>query len=229
MLQKAGNPWVRESAGIGAFPDRRLEWGMSLRATDRIQGRRWHRIAGILTLAAALGLVAWGAHRLAPKHFLTVESGVLYRSGTLQPWQLDRVVQRHGIRTVVNLRSAGDNAQGNWHRVQTAQLESQGVELIDLPMPSGSVPRPDQVETWLGILGDPTRHPILVHCEFGIVRTGIMVAVYEIEMRGWTGPEAFAAFRLFRQSWDPVIRDRYQSFLADDRGRQTALSRMPRD
>jgi hypothetical protein len=50
-------------------------------------------------------------------------------------------------------------------------------------------PRPEQVERWISLLGDPERLPILVHCKHGVVRTGMMVAVYQLEY-GATDNEA---------------------------------------
>lgn len=148
-------------------------------------------VAGVLV---ASGLVV--RHRLAPKHFEVVEPGVLYRSATLPPGQLLDVVHRYHVRTVVNLRSREENREA-WHGTQRDVLERVGVAMVDLPMERGSVPVAEVEARWLELLADPAARPILVHCEYGVVRTGIMVSVYELAWRGASPDGLFGRMPMF--------------------------------
>jgi protein tyrosine/serine phosphatase len=154
------------------------------------------------------------AHRLGPKHLLTVESGRLYRSATLPPEQLADVVERYGIRTVVNLRSELENSRGSWHEEQTRLLSDLHVEQVDLPMHTGHPPSDDVLERWLELIDDETRQPILVHCEHGVIRTGMMVSVYDIEKLGRSREEVLADFELFGSDLEEPIAGRVRRFLA---------------
>lgn len=39
---------------------------------------------------------------------------------------------------------------------------------------------------------DPARRPIYVHCQHGVDRTGTIMAIYRMELEGWSNLEAFA-------------------------------------
>jgi protein tyrosine/serine phosphatase len=142
-------------------------------------------------------------HRLAPYHFLEVEEGVLYRSGTLRPHNLRSVIDRFGIRTVVNLRSVDENTQP-WHAEQERVCREKGISLVDLPMLRETPPTERQVDAWLRLLADRGRKPILVHCQHGVVRTGMMVAVFEAAYRGKGGFAILRTLPMFgHRLWGP--------------------------
>jgi protein tyrosine/serine phosphatase len=165
-------------------------------------------MAGVLLGVALAVALAWVVdHRLGPKHLLTVAPSVLYRSATLPPEQLDDVIDRYGIRTVVNLRSQLENDQA-WHSAQAQRLHAKGVRLVDLPINSGFPPSSASLEGWLELLDDSESHPILVHCEYGVVRTGVMVAVYQMEVLGRSGVDSWQDFELFGGELRDPIRSR---------------------
>jgi len=136
--------------------------------------------AGALLLVGAIvGGLVWH-HQASPNHFLTVTPGVLYRSGLLRSNNLEYVFEKYDIKTVVNLIDPGPkNAQ---QLAEEARIsEARGVRFVDMPMEPETPPTPEQLDRWLGLLEDPSNHPMLVHCKHGVVRTGMMVAVYELE------------------------------------------------
>lgn len=110
-------------------------------------------------------------------HFARVEPGRLYRSGTLGGVGLRLVVWLFGIDTVINLRSNAENDEP-WHARQRALCERLGVALVDIPMGYDEPPRPDQLEDFLSLTARSSRR-VLVHCEMGIIRTGMMVLAYQ--------------------------------------------------
>lgn len=166
---------------------------------------------GVVLLVAA-GLVA--RHRLGPKHWLTVTPGVLYRSGQLTPAQLADVVDRYGIRTVVNLRAENEYARDDWYRQEVATADRLGVAHVDLPMNAGFPPGDEALRTWLDLLDDPAAQPLLVHCEHGVVRTGIMVGVYEVEKRGLAADGALSRFERFGHEFPEHVRERIDAWFA---------------
>jgi protein tyrosine/serine phosphatase len=151
-----------------------------------VLNRRYTLFAAAVVIAVvAGGAIYW--HQTALYHFATVESGVLYRSGLLETHQLERVLDSYGIRTVVSLIDVRS------HREQVARqariLRERGLSFEEIPMEPETPPSPEQLERWLSLLDDPERLPILVHCKHGVVRTGMMVAVYQLEA-GATDNEA---------------------------------------
>lgn len=165
----------------------------------------------------ALLLLAGGLvvrHRLGPKHFSTVTPGVLYRSGQLTPEQLADAVDRHGIRTVVNLRAEDEYSRSDWYAREVATLEGLGVTHVDLPMRAGFPPSAPVLARWLELLDDPAARPLLVHCEHGVIRTGIMVGLYQVEQLGLAAEDAPARFERFGQKFPERIQARIDEFFA---------------
>lgn len=177
-------------------------------------------LAIVLTVAALGSIGAVARYKLGPRHFLVVEESVLYRSGALRARNLRDVVEDHGIRTVVNLRLEASGT--DWYRSQRDVCEDLGVRHVDIPMAGGVPPTEEQIETWLGLLGDPAAQPILVHCEQGVIRTGMMVAIYEVERRGRPNEEVLATLPRFGHDLGKPKNERMRRFILEYRPRGTS-------
>jgi len=152
-------------------------------------------IAGLLIA----GPVAYyGAQQATLRNFREVKEGVLYRSGQMSLFGLQRVVHDYGIRTVITLRDAtypGDPppdleeeefclAQDiNYCRISPRKWET---------LPDGSVPAEEGVRKFREIMDDPRNYPVLIHCFAGIHRSGAFSAIYRMEYEHWTNEEAIA-------------------------------------
>ena len=86
------------------------------------------------------------------------------------------------IRTVVDLR---------WFRSYRDKIRRAGLVYEHIPMIGWPFfPKEEQVIKFLQIVTDSQRAPILVHCQHGADRTGIMCVVYRIAVQGWTKEKA---------------------------------------
>jgi protein tyrosine/serine phosphatase len=65
---------------------------------------------------------------------------------------------------------------------------------------------------------NPENHPVLVHCTHGIIRTGMMTAIYEMELKGEGSRETFAGLPTFGHDWEDNIRE----FILNYKPRATA-------
>src|SRR4051812_47197710 len=95
------------------------------------------RMAIVLTAltAAGAGLAAYltvetRQNRLVWDHFDVVKRGYLYRSGQLNPDQLDKAIRMYGIRTLVNFQIPGVPVE---RERETARRY--GINFLNLPMP----------------------------------------------------------------------------------------------
>ena len=137
-------------------------------------------------------------HKTKPYHFKEVKYGVIYRSGLLRPKKLGRVIDCYGIKTVVNLHSvAADKIMRGWYADEMRICRVKGVNFINIPIPKNTPPTREQVAEWLSILDDVERLPVLVHCVQGVVRTGMLTAIYEMEYLGKTNQKALAELFMF--------------------------------
>jgi len=137
-------------------------------------------------------------YKTKPYHFKEVKHGVLYRSGLLLPQKLARVLDCYGIKTVVNLHPvAADKITRGWYVDEMRICRVKGVNFINIPIPKNTPPTREQVAEWLSIIDDADRLPVLVHCVQGVVRTGMMTALFEIEYLKKAKQKALAELDMF--------------------------------
>ncbi len=111
-------------------------------------------------------------------------SDSLYRSA--QPTAEGmREARALGIKTVVNLRSLHSDR---------GALAGTGLGYVHLHVKAWH-PEVEDVIAFLKVVTDPARTPVLVHCQHGADRTGLMVAVYRVVVQGWRVEEAIAEMK----------------------------------
>ncbi len=76
-------------------------------------------------------------------------------------------------------------------------VEAAGMRSIEIPMDTMKKIDPAAVRKVLSVLTDPENLPVFVHCAHGKDRTGVVVAVYRMEVEGWREPEAEAEMEAF--------------------------------
>jgi protein tyrosine/serine phosphatase len=156
--------------------------------------RRSHRIRRLAVAALALALAVpagLAVHRRLSGNLGTVVPGRVLRSAQLTPDQLRDVVRAHGIRTVLNLR--GPNPDQPWYRDELRATLDSGAVQVDVPLASDHWLSRSQVRTLLD-LADHAAYPLLVHCEFGAERTGLVSALLALLQPGSSLDDARAQF-----------------------------------
>jgi len=159
--------------------------------------RRWPYVAGVCLVLLLIGGGKW-YHWIVTGRFLVVHKGHLYRSALMSPERLRETCAEYGIRTVIDFRTQEDRAEA-----EEEALEGSGVRHVHIP--SNQVPPEEAVEEFLGIMDDPSNHPVLIHCTHGVGRTGVFTAIYRMEYQGWSNARArrealiMAGFESFRK------------------------------
>jgi protein tyrosine/serine phosphatase len=117
-------------------------------------------------------------HRPGVPNFYRV-SATLYRSA--QPDAVGmRELKAMGIRTVVNLRAFHSDRD----EIGTTGLVSKHIYMKTWH------PEREDVVRFLRIATNPSYQPVLVHCQHGSDRTGMMVAFYRVIVQGWSTKQA---------------------------------------
>lgn len=111
----------------------------------------------------------------------------IYRGAQLRPNGY-ATLRGMGIRTVINLRAR----QG-----EKAAVESAGMRSIEVPIRITKKVDARRVRRVIALMTDRANQPVFVHCAQGKDRTGIVVAVYRMEVDGWTNAEAEAEMQVF--------------------------------
>ena len=171
---------------------------------------KWALIISVIAIAAFI----WHEQTKA-YHFLTVTPGVLYRSGWMQPHAMNEIIRKYGIRTMVNLCLPTEKmSRENNNYVKEQEIcRKNAVMLVYLPMVGNTPPTQEQIDQWLNLLQDSSRLPVLVHCAHGVIRTGAMVAIYEMEFLHKSNEKALAELPMFGHKLDDPKRKELCDFL----------------
>lgn len=97
-------------------------------------------------------------------------------------------LKRMGIRTVVNLRAK--------HGERKA-VEAAGMRAVAVPIDALARIDAAAVRKAVALLADPANRPVFVHCAHGRDRTGVVVAVYRMDVDGWDVSDAEAEMQSF--------------------------------
>ncbi len=125
------------------------------------------------------------------RHFGVVTAGVLYRCGQPTAEQLDELIRRLGLRTVVSLRGtrAADDPDG-WEIAEREVCQRHGVDFVAIPCNHKNPPTLEQVEQFLDLTRSESRRPVLVHCRLGQQRTMLFCALYRVRVEHMPAGEA---------------------------------------
>ena len=145
----------------------------------------------------------FGARYDGLTHFAVVDPGMLMRCGQPRIRDLERIKAEHGLATVVVARGGTRHPlRGRWFRKQQRWCQANGVVLQHMPFSDAATPPADIFERFLAVFAIPQRRPVLVHCEQGFHRTGILCAAYRIRVDGWPLDRALEELRAAGFEWD---------------------------
>jgi protein tyrosine/serine phosphatase len=114
-------------------------------------------------------------------NFHEVIAGELYRSAQPSASSLRHEAEQYGIRTVINLRGAHPGV--GWYDDEKRTAEAMGLRLIDFPMSASRELTHGQAARLVTTLRDAEK-PILIHCNTGADRTGLVSIIYASQIAG---------------------------------------------
>jgi protein tyrosine phosphatase (PTP) superfamily phosphohydrolase (DUF442 family) len=124
-----------------------------------------------LTCAILVGAVAMWA---TGGNFHAVIPGQFYRSAQIKPERLEDVVNRYGIKTIINVR--GTNVEHLWYQDQQEALRRLGVAFHDVALSAREMPDIIRLDKLIDAL-QKSQRPTLVHCFNGADRSGLATVV----------------------------------------------------
>ena len=178
----------------------------------------WQRLLAWLDML----VVDHGLVRLVHLNHGPVAPGV-HRSAQPTPGQLRRLVRRHGIKTVLNLRAERNCGAFVLEEEVCAEL---GVELVNLRARSRDVPSRELIATLERLFAEMD-YPVLMHCKSGADRTGIVGALYLALEENRPVTEAIDQLHRrwghIRQAKTGMLDFFFESYLRDDAVRPLAF------
>ncbi len=181
------------------------------------------KLRWIVGIGALLGLLAYGAYWVDQswpyQHFRTVQKGAFYRSAQLSEADFVECIEDYGIKTVINLRTEEERSRGSgtWYDEEQRAIRRTGIQHVDVPLPEGRPPTPEQVLQLLRVLDDPANRPVLIHCEKGTIRSAAVEGLFRCEYLGETGAEAYERIETWGRDLDadyPIIANFIKRYVA---------------
>jgi uncharacterized protein (TIGR01244 family) len=151
------------------------------------------KIAKIAAVCLVALPVLTGAHMGINQligNFHEVLPGELYRSAQPSGKDITSYAETYGIKTIINLR---DEKREAWYEAESDAAKANGIRLVDFPLSSKEKLTQDDAELLVQIMKNAEK-PILIHCEHGANRTGLVSAIYVGAVAGKS--EMFSEFQL---------------------------------
>lgn len=104
----------------------------------------------------------------------TVIHNQIYRSATPSKEALDYMVRQYHIRSVINLR--GKHKRQQWYREETQAAQNNGIAMYNLSLPTKHYPDHQSLLKLVNLY-ETIEKPVLVHCKYGIDRSGLASAI----------------------------------------------------
>ena len=102
-----------------------------------------------------------------------------------------------GVKTLIDLTSDEDVDLN-----ERVAAERAGMQYVRMPMTTHEPPTGAKLAEFLGIVNDPAKQPVYVHCVGGRHRTGVMTAAYRMTAEGWTADKAFQEMKQYKYGAD---------------------------
>jgi protein tyrosine/serine phosphatase len=169
-----------------------------------LKNQRWKLFGCLLAFLALYFLWDFEIQR----NFGTIREGKIYRSGQPGESQLERWIKKYHLKTIIVLKPT-------LRREEIEIAERYGVIVHHIPMSSYHGPSEEQWQRILALLADEQNFPLLYHCHRGADKTGIITAMYRVEVQHWPLWKALLEMHLhyhvpfFRPALQKYLRSRY--------------------
>jgi protein tyrosine/serine phosphatase len=152
----------------------------------------------IIVLAVSAG--GWAGLLQLTGNIHAVTEGVVYRSAQLNGEQLAETLEKYRVKSVINLR--GESAGDEWYSDELKVTAAQGATHYDVGMYAKQEPDAATIKRIFDVLRAAPR-PLLIHCNSGSDRTGLVAAIYKYFVEGQSANEAAAqlSFRFGHFPW----------------------------
>lgn len=129
----------------------------------------------IISLICAATIAVYSAYVVGTANFHVVLNGSVYRSGQMDARHLASAIEKHGIKSILNLR--GENSTADWYLAEMKRAASLNVVHHDRKLSSGREVTLEEMDELVALLRGMPK-PLLIHCEGGADRSGLTSALY---------------------------------------------------
>ena len=95
-----------------------------------------------------------------------------------------------GIKTIIDLTDKPTS-------YEKRSAEAAGIHYVSIPMSDTRKPNADQIGQFMKLVSEPSTGKFFVHCVGGRHRTGVMGAVYRMNLYGWSYDQAYSEMKQY--------------------------------
>ena len=129
-------------------------------------------VAAAIVVAVAGGLTWFGYYHVFKAGFAEVVPGQIYRSSQPSPGEVRTWADRYHVRTIVDLR--GDTADAV--KAELVEAKKLNLSVVVFAFSAGRLPSREELLRLIDTLETADR-PIVLHCQYGVDRTGAASAI----------------------------------------------------
>ena len=137
--------------------------------------------AVLLVFVLGVNTFGYAVYRVETGNFHTVSPGQVYRSGQMDEEQWADSIKKYAIKSLLNLR--GERRLSSWYQEERRAVEKLGVTHYDVKISANHEVDNGTLDTILEIIRQAPK-PILIHCQAGADRSGLIAAVYLFKIEG---------------------------------------------
>lgn len=160
-----------------------------------MRGCPWGKKPGTMFLFVLMVMTTgyvW--HRIDTGNFQTVVPGKVYRSGQLTQGQWVSYLQKYAIKSLLNLR--GEQQGSDWYQGEVRMAAQLGVTHYDVKLSAIREVESAPLSAILAVMQQAPK-PLLIHCQSGADRSGLVAAVYLFAIEGQRAEAAAQQLSLF--------------------------------
>jgi protein tyrosine phosphatase (PTP) superfamily phosphohydrolase (DUF442 family) len=167
----------------------------------------WFRRFSLFLLLPGLAFGGFVLSVVAHHNLHVVSPGLVYRSAQMNADALTAVIPEYGIKSILNLRGAGEGK--DWYDAETNTARLLGVQHFDYALSASRELKDEEMDQILATIRSAPK-PILIHCKSGSDRTGLIGALYLYSQEGQPPQSAGRQLAVFyghvpQLSWSGTI------------------------
>lgn len=137
------------------------------------------QFSSVICSAIVIGVIVLGIRHFHIPDFCVISPETLYASGQPRGMDYTRLLYKYHISTIVNVRSASEHREKNWHNEELSWTKENAVKYIELPIGKQDYFPDNQVQgKFLLLMSNRESLPVLLHGSGDDKRVAMLTAVW---------------------------------------------------
>jgi protein tyrosine/serine phosphatase len=137
------------------------------------------QFSSVIYFAIIIGVIILSIRHFHIPDFCHIVPETLYTSGQPRGMDYTRLLYKYQISTIVNVRSASEHREKNWHNEELSWTKENAVKYIELPIGKQDYFPNNQVHgEFLSLMNNRENLPVLLHGSGDDKRVAVLTAIW---------------------------------------------------